>query len=77
MTDDNSFDVMAQHITRTQLTNLSPENKMLRSSMGLDQEHKAYQASIKIRESMSKKKKTSKTIWNDSVRNCDAEKFLE
>jgi len=49
--NDKDFDVLAQHITREQLTNLSPGDKMLRASLDLDKEHKSYQKNLKLKES--------------------------
>jgi len=57
------FDIFAPHITRDQLTNLSPEDKMTRACMGLDQEHKAPQKAGKVKK--SKGKDTDKTFWNN------------
>jgi len=57
MTGNNEpIDVIAPSLTREQLTNLSPADKMLRASMGLDQEHRQV-AKTKVK---SKKVKSSK-----------------
>lgn len=41
-------DVLAPNITREQLTNLCPADKMMRACLGLDLEHKGYQKHLKI-----------------------------
>ena len=41
-------DLLAPNITREQLTNLCPADKLLRASLGLDLEHKGYQKHLKI-----------------------------
>ena len=44
----NVEDVLAPNITREQLMNLCPADKMMRACLGLDLEHKGYQKHLKI-----------------------------
>ena len=47
------FDLFTPHLTKEQLMNLSPEDKMTRACMGLDKEHRIEQK-VKAKKSKTK-----------------------